>query len=195
MGSSSDKHPQFFKVFQPQTSSENLMLPPAFESKLSGEIPSRVVLKKNKKIWLINVVRIDGRLHFEGAWSKFVLDNSLSFGEFMVFKYNGQRTFDVLILGRDGCEKESGNTEETEDSEEEPVVKHVDDDDDDYGNAEETEESEEEHVKHVDDDYEEDEDDEDEDEDDDDDDYTMPKHFLPKYNYNSVQGKTNSIWG
>ncbi|KNA21791.1 hypothetical protein SOVF_040180 [Spinacia oleracea] len=63
--------------------------------------------------------------------------NSLSFGEFMVFKYNGQRTFDILILGRDGCKKESGNAEETEDSEE--VVKHVDDDD--YGNAEETEES------------------------------------------------------
>ncbi|XP_021731681.1 B3 domain-containing protein At4g34400-like [Chenopodium quinoa] len=132
MGPSDNKHPQFFKVFQPQQSSENLKLPPAFEEKIPAKIPSRVFLKNrnSSKSWLVEVGRIDGRLYFKGGWSKFVLENSLSFGDFMVFKYNGQRIFDVLILGRHGCVKEFVGAEGTEELANKEEDEDGDEDDD-----------------------------------------------------------------
>ncbi|KAL2927551.1 hypothetical protein RDABS01_019882 [Bienertia sinuspersici] len=103
-------YPQFFKVYEPQYSSEAMMLPPTIEARISAKIPDRVLLRNRfGKIWLIDVRKHEGEegLYFEGGgWCKFVVENSLEFGDFMVFYYNGGRIFDVVLLAKDGCEKQ-----------------------------------------------------------------------------------------
>uniref|UniRef100_A0A7C8ZJU3 TF-B3 domain-containing protein n=1 Tax=Opuntia streptacantha TaxID=393608 RepID=A0A7C8ZJU3_OPUST len=107
MGSSENKLPRFFKPFLADHCSRNLRIPDAFQDHITGKIPNRVIIKNGiGKLWPVQIVENGDGLYFQGGWSRFVLDNSLQEGEFMVFKYNGHHVFEVLILGINGCERE-----------------------------------------------------------------------------------------
>lgn len=115
MGSSDSEHPQFFKVFLPDHCSQNLRIPDAFQDRIVGKIPNRVVIKNCiDKLWPVDVAEIGNGLYFQGGWSRFVMDNFLTLGEFMVFRYNGHHFFDVLILGTNGCERKPVEEEEVD---------------------------------------------------------------------------------
>lgn len=99
--------PRFFQPFLPQHCSQNLRIPDAFVDRITGKVPSRVIIKNHVgKLWPVEVVQTEDGFYFQGGWSKFVFDNSLQIGEFLVFKYNGHHVFEVLVLGINGCVKE-----------------------------------------------------------------------------------------
>lgn len=96
----------------------------------------------------------DNGVFFVNGWQKFVEDNSLEFGDFLIFQHNGDGRFNVKILGKSGCEKsETGplvgieiKEQEQEDDHETVDVgidlddDHTSDSDDSEDNVEEEEE-------------------------------------------------------
>lgn len=58
--------------------------------------------------------KIDDDVYFKSGWEKFVQDNSLEFGDFLIFYYNGGSDFFVSISGKNNCLKENNNNTESE---------------------------------------------------------------------------------
>ncbi|RYR06290.1 hypothetical protein Ahy_B06g086045 isoform A [Arachis hypogaea] len=57
-------------------------------------------------LWNIGLTTRDDTLYFTHGWKQFVKDHSLIENDFLVFKSNGESTFDVLIFdGKNFCEK------------------------------------------------------------------------------------------
>jgi B3 DNA binding domain len=46
-------------------------------------------------------------LYFESGWRDFVFDHSIQTGELLVFRYEGQSSFSVLLFDQSACEKKS----------------------------------------------------------------------------------------
>lgn len=63
--------------------------------------------------------KVDDDVFFKSGWEKFVQDNSLEFGDFLIFYYNGGSKFYVSICGKNNCLKEikTGNNK----SEQQPI--------------------------------------------------------------------------
>lgn len=61
----------------------------------------------NDKAWFVHLKEADNNtLMFDKGWEHFVQDNSLEFGDFLTFRYNGFSKFKVTIYGTNGCEKQ-----------------------------------------------------------------------------------------
>lgn len=58
------------------------------------------------KVWCVYVQKVDRCFFFEKGWGKFVQDNFLELGDFLVFHYVGNSKFEVIIYGKHCCEKE-----------------------------------------------------------------------------------------
>lgn len=56
--------------------------------------------------WKVELNEVNDSLYFHDGWHQFVLDNSLEFGDFLVFYYGGNANFYVKIYGKNGCLKE-----------------------------------------------------------------------------------------
>ncbi|XP_059639690.1 putative B3 domain-containing protein Os03g0621600 [Cornus florida] len=103
----SDKSPQFFKVYIPEQSSQRLRIPPAFLKHFDGVLPSKSIIRSHaSRSWRVEVRKVDNNLYFEKGWHEFVEDNSLEFGDFLVFCYGGDSIFFVKVFGKNGCHKE-----------------------------------------------------------------------------------------
>lgn len=61
------------------------------------------------KLWHVSVRKVDNKLYFEKGWTDFVWDNSLGFGDFLIFRYVGNLQFIVDIYDATCCEKEIGD--------------------------------------------------------------------------------------
>ncbi|XP_059444439.1 putative B3 domain-containing protein At5g66980 isoform X2 [Corylus avellana] len=104
--SSSDDSPEFFKVFLPYTSSHQISIPPAFIRHFNGAIPKKAILfDHTKKPWNVTLEQTEGLLCFKNGWQCFASDHSLEFGDFLVFKYNRNSSFEVKIFSKTGCKK------------------------------------------------------------------------------------------
>ncbi|KAK3195619.1 hypothetical protein Dsin_026929 [Dipteronia sinensis] len=98
--------PDFFKVHLPGQGSERLLIPDSFVTSCNRRLPKNAVLSNYiGSSWHVILDCIDGRVFFLNGWQKFVKDNSIKFGDFLIFSYDGQRGFSVKILGISGCEK------------------------------------------------------------------------------------------
>ncbi|KAK3002804.1 hypothetical protein RJ639_019370 [Escallonia herrerae] len=107
----SDKKPQFFKIFVPDQCSEQLRIPPAFVKHFKSGLPLMFKLTSPaKKSWAVDVNKIDDYLYFQKGWSKFVEDNSLEAGDFLIFCFDGNSSFYVSIFGKNNCQKEVATT-------------------------------------------------------------------------------------
>ncbi|XP_059639691.1 putative B3 domain-containing protein Os03g0621600 [Cornus florida] len=103
----SDKCPQFFKVFLPERSSQRLQIPPAFVEHFNGVLPSKSIIRSHaRRSWRVEVREVDKNVYFGKGWHEFVEDNSLEFGDFLVFCYGGDSIFFVKVYGINGCQKE-----------------------------------------------------------------------------------------
>ena len=82
-------------------------LPKTFSDNLKKKLPENVTLKgPSGVVWNIGLTTRDDTVYFVGGWEQFVKDNSLKENDFLVFKYNGETLFDVLIFdGVSFCEK------------------------------------------------------------------------------------------
>ncbi|KAL6954264.1 hypothetical protein U1Q18_039385 [Sarracenia purpurea var. burkii] len=98
---------EFFKIYLPDQSSQRLRVPPAFVKRCNETIPSLTILKDlSGKSWHVEMEEAENGIFFKNGWEIFVNDHSLEFGNFLVFRYNGNSSFDVKIFGNNGCIKE-----------------------------------------------------------------------------------------
>ncbi|KAF8015485.1 hypothetical protein BT93_H1106 [Corymbia citriodora subsp. variegata] len=128
--SSSEEPLEFFKVYLPSFSSHQLLIPPDFIKNFKGVMPKKAVLKNTTgRSWPIGIAEVGDKLFIKRGWRDFVIDHSLDFADFLIFRYNGDSVFLVKVFGKNGCRKEMTNrvdrplavvkTEEQEDEEKE----------------------------------------------------------------------------
>jgi hypothetical protein len=82
-------------------------LPKTFSDNLKKKLPENVTLKgPSGVVWNIGLTTRDDTVYFVDSWQQFVNDHSLKENDFLVFKYNGESHFEVLIFdGNSFCEK------------------------------------------------------------------------------------------
>lgn len=66
--------------------------------------------------------KADDYFIFEKGGRKFVDDNSLKFGDFLVFAYNGNSEFHVIVFGQNKCPKQIDITAMDGDNEPQPFL-------------------------------------------------------------------------
>ncbi|KAI5393073.1 hypothetical protein KIW84_060281 [Lathyrus oleraceus] len=102
-------HFQFihFTQFLHNDFQQQLALPKTFSDNLKKKLPENVTLKgPSGVLWNIGLVIRDDSVYFENGWERFVKDHSLKENDFLVFKYNGESLFEVLVFdGNSFCEK------------------------------------------------------------------------------------------
>ena len=82
-------------------------LPKTFSDNLKKKLPENVTLKgPSGVVWNIGLNTRGDTVYFVDGWQRFVKDHSLKENDFLVFKYNGESLFEVLIFdGESFCEK------------------------------------------------------------------------------------------
>ncbi|WCJ29545.1 B3 domain-containing protein REM9 [Euphorbia peplus] len=93
------EQPHYFKPLIPGFEDE-FLIPSPFLKYLNGQ--ECQLRTRCGKTW---VVKINGR-RFEKGWKEFVEDHDLQIGDFLVFRYEGEMLFDVLVFDRTTCERE-----------------------------------------------------------------------------------------
>ncbi|XP_010263794.1 PREDICTED: B3 domain-containing protein Os11g0197600-like isoform X2 [Nelumbo nucifera] len=103
-----ERRPHFFKVFLPELNSERLQIPLGFLKHLKGQTSGTAYLTgPGKNVWRVDLVRRREGLYFEHGWEVFLSDHSSQFGDFFVFRYDGNLHFTVQIFDQSGCIKEA----------------------------------------------------------------------------------------
>ena len=84
------------------------LIPPAFIWKNIKTIPKVATLKdENGRCWHVGVEKIEPtKLYFTTGWESFVSDHKLDRGDFLLFKYIDNSSFEVKIYAKNGCTKE-----------------------------------------------------------------------------------------
>ncbi|KAJ0010563.1 hypothetical protein Pint_34139 [Pistacia integerrima] len=145
------KPTQFFQVVLPATlEAKKLKIPDAFVEHLNGFPVAVVMQNKMGKLWHVSLRYIHNEVFFQHGWENFVKDNCVKCGDILVFNYDGDHKFDVMIFGRFACEKIGEEEEEkvevedtaTAEEEEEEEEVEVEVEVEDTATAEEEEEEE-----------------------------------------------------
>ncbi|GAU15370.1 hypothetical protein TSUD_04390 [Trifolium subterraneum] len=86
---------------------QHLALPKTFSNNVKKKLPENVTLKgPSGVVWKVGLTSRDDTLYFTSGWQQFVKDHSLKENDVLVFKYNGESHFEVLIFGGESlCEK------------------------------------------------------------------------------------------
>ncbi|XP_058731659.1 B3 domain-containing protein REM16-like isoform X2 [Vicia villosa] len=102
-------HFQFihFTQFLRSDFDQQLAIPKTFSDNIKKNLPESVTLKgPGGVLWNIELTTRDHTLYFTRGWQQFVKEHSLKENDFLVFKYNGESLFEVLIFdGKSLCEK------------------------------------------------------------------------------------------
>jgi hypothetical protein len=76
---------------------------------LPKELPDQAILRDSSgDEWRVKLCKTEEGIHLQDGWKQYFEDHSLGDNEFLLFKYNGEMSFDVLIFGKDGCERVYG---------------------------------------------------------------------------------------
>ncbi|XP_045820321.1 B3 domain-containing transcription factor VRN1-like isoform X2 [Trifolium pratense] len=97
----------FFKVILDTTlENKELMIPRSFVKKYGKELSNPVTLMlPNGDKWKINwIKRDDHDVWFQNGWEKFAQHYSMSFGHFLVFKFEKESQFQVMIFDKSALE-------------------------------------------------------------------------------------------
>ncbi|KAE9466911.1 hypothetical protein C3L33_01184, partial [Rhododendron williamsianum] len=102
----SESSPQFCKVYVPDLSSHRLGIPRDFVKHFTGDLRYKsTITTPEKRSWHVELKEVDEHLYFQEGWQQFVHDNSLVFGDFLIFYYGGNAQFYTKIYGKNGCRK------------------------------------------------------------------------------------------
>lgn len=83
------------------------LIPPAFVKVFKGNIPNNAILRDIRgKCCHVELEKVEKGVWIRTGWQEFVRDHSVLEGDFLVFKYDGEVSFDVDIFGRSGCRKD-----------------------------------------------------------------------------------------
>ncbi|XP_054781826.1 B3 domain-containing protein LOC_Os12g40080-like [Prosopis cineraria] len=98
--------PSFFKVLMKDFSTR-LKIPPAFMKEFGKHLAKKATLETDyDKSWEVGVEKLGNKFYLNNGWSKFVEDNNLETGDFLVLKYFAHYSlFKVKIYGKTCCEK------------------------------------------------------------------------------------------
>ncbi|KDP38417.1 hypothetical protein JCGZ_04342 [Jatropha curcas] len=85
---------------------QRLAIPEKFARNLKSKLPDTVNLKSPcGALWEVSLTANENTLFFDQGWQEFVKDHSLQENDILVFKYNGESRFDVLVFnGQSMCE-------------------------------------------------------------------------------------------
>ncbi|KAK8606806.1 hypothetical protein V6N13_052563 [Hibiscus sabdariffa] len=102
------KTPHFFKVILQDTVRDGVLgIPRRFVRKYGNQLPSIVKLEvPSGAIWQVELTKSDERVRLQKGWREFAEHYSLEFGSFVVFRYEGDGRFHVLIFDRSASEIE-----------------------------------------------------------------------------------------
>ncbi|CAI9099050.1 OLC1v1035811C2 [Oldenlandia corymbosa var. corymbosa] len=101
-----NKPTEFFKVFNPETSTDKIMLPTAWTKEMQGKLPTKALLRdRYGNIWHVKLTNDQEKTYFHQGWTTFIQQNYLEKGDFIIFKFDGIHVFNVRILGYDSCDK------------------------------------------------------------------------------------------
>ncbi|KAJ3695072.1 hypothetical protein LUZ60_000449 [Juncus effusus] len=111
------KRHHFFKVLIGDFKS-SLRIPPKFVTNITTEnegkasysnvIPTKTAMLEGPtgRIWHVKIEKRGNNTYFTNGWDKFAQDHILKEHEFLVFRYNGNLHFYVLMFDTSACEKE-----------------------------------------------------------------------------------------
>ncbi|XP_031407416.1 B3 domain-containing protein REM5-like [Punica granatum] len=101
----SPKKQTFFKIFLPKSSACRMKIPPAYRKHMKGKNSGAVYLKgPSGYYWRVKLIEESGNLYFIRGWPLFVKDHGIQLGYFLVFKFDGDKTFRVKVFNPTGCE-------------------------------------------------------------------------------------------
>ncbi|KFK27314.1 hypothetical protein AALP_AA8G366400 [Arabis alpina] len=95
--------PDFFRYYNSQEHSQRLVIPSSYKQYYPTPLPQTAVLKKPEgRFWNVKwTITQDDTISFEDGWSKFVKDNGIIEGDFVLFTYDGNRVFWVRVFRGD----------------------------------------------------------------------------------------------
>lgn len=98
----------FFQVL-PQGFDKQLAIPEKFARNIKQKLPENVtVIGPSGAKWNVGLVSNGKTFLFKHGWKEFVQGHSLEEDDVLIFRYNGESRFDVLIFsGQSFCERES----------------------------------------------------------------------------------------
>ncbi|XP_024974919.1 putative B3 domain-containing protein Os03g0621600 [Cynara cardunculus var. scolymus] len=95
----------FFKILL-RDDVDYLPLPPSFAKKYLKNKNQTLILKTKSTVkWSIRYLKIEDRYYFMDGWLKFINDNRLRMGDFLVFWLQSSSIFQVYIYAPNGCLK------------------------------------------------------------------------------------------
>ena len=81
-------------------------IPPKFVKHLPKELPGQAILRDSSgEEWRVKLFKNAEGIYLRNGWKQYFTEHSLGDNEFLLFKYNGELRFDVIIFGKDGCER------------------------------------------------------------------------------------------
>ncbi|XVF36202.1 hypothetical protein REPUB_Repub19eG0037900 [Reevesia pubescens] len=88
---------------------DQLAIPNKFANKLRNKLPEIVALRGPSGVaWTVELSSTVDGMFFKNGWPKFVKDHSLEEKDLLIFRFNGESSFDVLIFDPSTlCEKEA----------------------------------------------------------------------------------------
>ncbi|WVZ59856.1 hypothetical protein U9M48_009949 [Paspalum notatum var. saurae] len=87
---------------------ETMSIPARFANNFNGHISEVVSLKPpSGKAWSIGVGNDADVVVLQSGWKEFVSAHGIDEGDYLLFKYSGASSFDVLMFDSSGCEKTS----------------------------------------------------------------------------------------
>ncbi|CAM8982286.1 unnamed protein product [Rhodiola kirilowii] len=101
------RQPMFLKVFVPEHSSAQMLIPIEFvEGNMNGERSdyANLVIGSGEQ-WRVGFVLKEEGWFFNQGWRLFLADNAIEPFDFLVFIYAGNMKFNVKIFGKNGCAK------------------------------------------------------------------------------------------
>uniref|UniRef100_A0ACD6A5G5 Uncharacterized protein n=3 Tax=Avena sativa TaxID=4498 RepID=A0ACD6A5G5_AVESA len=82
-----------------------MIIPEEFVQRFKGEIPGEFILEtQNRCSYIIGVAKHQEKLVLTAGWREFVQTFRLQMGDTVVFRYNGNSKFSVMIFDELGCE-------------------------------------------------------------------------------------------
>ncbi|KAM1526842.1 hypothetical protein ACFX11_016502 [Malus domestica] len=102
------RSPHFFAFYSADLSSERLKIPERFMRHMEGRTSGLVSLfGPSGSEWSVELIQQNGGLFLHRGWPAFVRDHYVECGDFLIFRYDGDLCFTVLIFDQSACEKEA----------------------------------------------------------------------------------------
>ncbi|KAF7067673.1 hypothetical protein CFC21_073531 [Triticum aestivum] len=96
--------PHFFRALISYSFMEHVTIPVGFHKYLEDCTGMVSLRGPSGNKWPVELAKISGELRFARGWKEFLSDNRIGYGYMLVFRYEGQSQFSVIIFLPSSCE-------------------------------------------------------------------------------------------